>query len=157
MDQKIDTTVTPAVREGLKRLLIAAGLHGAEMAARGAAIYAIQGIPHYVMNWHRRELPDWLLHEPLTDDLVEESLARIAKYAWIQWRHRRIPDRTEFPNPPTPDWIVDYAERAADELAGQVSLLDKLREAGTVNFDGTILEPPGPAKDVVRSMFFHDD
>lgn len=148
------TVFPPISADDLRTMLIAAGLHGAEMAARGAASYALLGIPRFVRYWHGNDLPVWLSQEPLVADVVENALARIAKYAWIQWRYRRTPERSEFPDPAAPAWLTEYAEREATELAGELSAFGELRDAGEIQNDGQTGEPPGPIPDVVQSLFF---
>lgn len=148
------TTASPVPHDVLRQMLVVAGLHGAEIAARGAPLYAIEGIPGFVKHWHGKRLPDWLLQEPLAIGLVDDSLFRTAKYAWMQWRLRRTPDRNEFPDPPTPAWIAEYAEHESNGLAGELSAIGELLEAGDIQHDGQTGEPPGPIPDVVQSLFF---
>lgn len=157
MEQDANPTFTPASRDDIRHMLVVAGTHGAEMAARGTAIYALEGIPHFVKQWHRGDLPDWLFREPVAKDMVDDCLFRIAKYAWMQWRYRRIPPRQEFPNPPVPDWITQYAEDSADELEGELAVFTELRETDAIQRDGSTGEPPERMEDVVRSLLFRSD
>lgn len=64
-----------------------------------------------------------MFNEPLAADLLADSIFRSARYAWMQWRYRRVPDRSEFPDPPTPDWIFEYAERLVSQLVEELSAL----------------------------------